>query len=166
MCIWTRFSALFYVNQVSNLTIWIVVGHWRWTTELTLFPTGDLVLTCQMRFQPFEDTMRRVPQAKPTGLFKCPIQQTTKREKRAVPFIITSAVREVERRGITEVSQGGGEEGYHWGESGMWRGGASHKFFSYIIVSLKITLFITFIFKYQICVIAVAFSRIDAKVFV
>jgi hypothetical protein len=37
------------------------------------------------------------------GLFKAPIQQTTKREKRAVPFIITSAVREVERRGITEV---------------------------------------------------------------
>ena len=68
-------------------------------------------MTCQMRFQPFEDTMRRVPQAKPTGLFKCPIQQTTKREKRAVPFIITSAVREVERRGI--MSQGGGEEGHH-----------------------------------------------------
>jgi hypothetical protein len=39
----------------------------------------------------------------PAGLFKAPIQQTTKREKRAVPFIITSAVREVERRGITEV---------------------------------------------------------------
>ena len=70
-------------------------------------------MTCQMRFQPFEDTMRRVPQAKPTGLFKCPIQQTTKREKRAVPFIITSAVREVERRGITEVSQRGGEERHH-----------------------------------------------------
>jgi hypothetical protein len=64
---------------------------------------GDLVLTCQMRFQPFEETLRRVPTAKSTGLFKSPIQQTTKREKRAVPFIITSAVREVERRGITEV---------------------------------------------------------------
>jgi hypothetical protein len=29
--------------------------------------SGDLILTCQMRFQPFEETLRRVPTAKPTG---------------------------------------------------------------------------------------------------
>ena len=47
--------------------------------------------------------MRRVPTSKPSGLFGTQITQATKREKRAVPFIITSCVREVERRGITEV---------------------------------------------------------------
>merc|ERR1712107_414139 len=49
------------------------------------------------------ETIRRVPTSKPAGLFKTPITQTTKKEKRAIPFIITSAVREVERRGISEV---------------------------------------------------------------
>ena len=61
------------------------------------------MLTCQTKFLAFEETIRRVPAAKPTGLFKTSISQTTKKEKRAIPFIITSAVREVERRGINEV---------------------------------------------------------------
>jgi len=60
-------------------------------------------LTCELRFIGYEETTRRVPQSKPAGLFKTQIQQTTKKEKRAVPFIITSCVREVERRGINEV---------------------------------------------------------------
>jgi active breakpoint cluster region-related protein len=47
--------------------------------------------------------MRRVPTSKPSGLFGTPIAMVTKREKRAVPFIITSCIREVERRGIAEV---------------------------------------------------------------
>jgi len=64
---------------------------------------SDLMLTCQTKFLAFEETIRRVPAAKPTGLFKTSISQTTKKEKRAIPFIITSAVREVERRGINEV---------------------------------------------------------------
>jgi len=64
---------------------------------------NDVMLTCQTKYLAFEETIRRVPTAKPTGLFKTSIQQTTKKEKRAVPFIITSSVREVERRGITEV---------------------------------------------------------------
>ena len=64
---------------------------------------ADVVLTCRMKFSAFEETIRRVPASKPAGLFKTPIYQTTKKEKRAVPFIITSAVREVERRGIAEV---------------------------------------------------------------
>ena len=37
------------------------------------------------------------------GLFGTPISVTCRKEKRAVPFIITSCVREVERRGITEI---------------------------------------------------------------
>lgn len=64
---------------------------------------ADVVLTCRMKFSAFEETIRRVPQAKPAGLFKTAITTTTRKEKRAVPFIITSAVREVERRGIAEV---------------------------------------------------------------
>ena len=64
---------------------------------------ADVVLGCRMKFSAFEETIRRVPTAKPAGLFKTGISETTKKEKRAVPFIITSAVREVERRGIGEV---------------------------------------------------------------
>lgn len=64
---------------------------------------NDVMLTCKMMFVSFEETIRRVPQSKPAGLFKTAIATTTKKEKRAVPFIITSTVREVERRGIPEV---------------------------------------------------------------
>ena len=65
---------------------------------------NDVVLTCSMKYVTFEETIRRVPNTKSTaGLFGAPIQACTKKEKRAVPFIITSCVREVERRGITEV---------------------------------------------------------------
>ena len=63
----------------------------------------DVVLTCCMKFMTFEETMRRVPTNKATGLFGTPIAITCKKEKRAVPFIITSCVREVERRGISEI---------------------------------------------------------------
>jgi hypothetical protein len=64
---------------------------------------NDVVLTCSVKYLAFEETMRRVPTSKPNGLFGTPITIATKREKRAVPFIITSCVREVERRGIMEV---------------------------------------------------------------
>ena len=39
----------------------------------------------------------------PLGLFGTPITVTCRKEKRAVPFIVTSCVREVERRGISEI---------------------------------------------------------------
>lgn len=48
-------------------------------------------------------TSRRVPLAKPQGLFGAKIELVSKREKRLVPFIITSCVREVEKRGLCEV---------------------------------------------------------------
>ena len=38
-----------------------------------------------------------------SGLFGTPIAITCKKEKRAVPFIVTSCIREVERRGISEI---------------------------------------------------------------
>ena len=63
----------------------------------------DVVLTCSMKFVTFEETIRRVPTNKAAGLFGTPIAITGKKEKRAVPFIITSCVREVERRGISEI---------------------------------------------------------------
>ena len=67
---------------------------------------NDVVLVASMKFVTFEQTMRRVPTLgtkKSDGLFGCAIGAVTKRERRPVPFIITSTVREVERRGISEV---------------------------------------------------------------
>jgi hypothetical protein len=63
----------------------------------------DYVLTISTKFIPSEMTIRRVPTAKPSGLFGAKITQVCKREKRQVPFILTSCVREVERRGLNEV---------------------------------------------------------------
>ncbi|XP_012275257.1 active breakpoint cluster region-related protein [Orussus abietinus] len=64
---------------------------------------GPTTLEVTLRFVPSEVTLRRVPSAKPQGLFGARIQQVCKREKRDVPFIITACVREVERRGVGEV---------------------------------------------------------------
>lgn len=79
----------------------------NWLTNLLVeqrISMNDVVLTCGMKFVTFEETLRRVPGLKSTtGLFGTPIAVSSKREKRAVPFIITSCVREVERRGISEV---------------------------------------------------------------
>ncbi|XP_017755359.1 PREDICTED: active breakpoint cluster region-related protein isoform X2 [Eufriesea mexicana] len=64
---------------------------------------GPATLDVALRFVPSEVTLRRVPSAKPQGLFGAKIQQVCKREKRDVPFIITACVREVEKRGVGEV---------------------------------------------------------------
>merc|ERR1719245_2654962 len=70
---------------------------------------NDVVLVTSMKFVTFEETIRRVPASSATGsskgnpLFGVPIQTVTKRERRPVPFIITSCIREVERRGLGEV---------------------------------------------------------------
>ena len=70
---------------------------------------NDVVLVTAMKFVTFEETMRRVPAAAggaskgQPGLFGAPIHTVTKRERRPVPFIITSCIREVERRGLSEV---------------------------------------------------------------
>ncbi|XP_046744957.1 active breakpoint cluster region-related protein [Diprion similis] len=64
---------------------------------------GPATLGVVLKFVPSEVTLRRVPSAKPQGLFGAKIQQVCKREKRDVPFIVTACVREVERRGVGEV---------------------------------------------------------------
>ncbi|XP_023247282.1 active breakpoint cluster region-related protein [Copidosoma floridanum] len=64
---------------------------------------GPANLEVSFKFVPSEVTLRRVPSAKPQGLFGAKIQQVCKREKRDVPFIITACVREVEKRGMAEV---------------------------------------------------------------
>ncbi|XP_021961038.1 active breakpoint cluster region-related protein isoform X2 [Folsomia candida] len=62
----------------------------------------DYTLSVSTRFTPSEMTIRRVPTSKAGALFGAKITQVCKREKRQVPFIITSCVKEVERRGINE----------------------------------------------------------------
>ncbi|KAJ8681300.1 hypothetical protein QAD02_017087 [Eretmocerus hayati] len=64
---------------------------------------GPASLDVTLKFIPSEVTLRRVPSAKPQGLFGAKVQQVCKREKREVPFIITACVREVEKRGMAEV---------------------------------------------------------------
>uniref|UniRef100_A0A336KRS3 CSON014887 protein n=1 Tax=Culicoides sonorensis TaxID=179676 RepID=A0A336KRS3_CULSO len=62
-----------------------------------------LTLNLNIRFIPGELSLRRVPTTKPGSLFGSKLQNVLKRERREIPFIITSCIREVERRGICEV---------------------------------------------------------------
>ncbi|XP_055637377.1 active breakpoint cluster region-related protein isoform X2 [Toxorhynchites rutilus septentrionalis] len=62
-----------------------------------------LSLNTVIRFVPGEVTLRRVPTSKPGALFGAKLQQVIKREKRDIPFIVSACVREVERRGMSEV---------------------------------------------------------------
>ncbi|XP_053609189.1 active breakpoint cluster region-related protein isoform X1 [Plodia interpunctella] len=64
---------------------------------------GGGSLPLRLRVLPPEREARRVPAAKAGALFGAKITHVAKREKRDVPFIISACVREVERRGITEV---------------------------------------------------------------
>ncbi|KAF4527893.1 hypothetical protein B566_EDAN011284 [Ephemera danica] len=76
------------------------LGDQRVSRTLTL---QGCELELSLRFVPSEVTLRRVPTAKSAGLFGAKIQHVCKRQKRPVPFIITSCVREVERRGMNEI---------------------------------------------------------------
>ncbi|XP_054730679.1 active breakpoint cluster region-related protein isoform X2 [Anastrepha obliqua] len=62
-----------------------------------------LTLNTMLRFVPGEVTLRRVPTSKPGALFGAKMSQVLKREKRDIPFIISACIREVERRGMSEV---------------------------------------------------------------
>lgn len=64
---------------------------------------NNLYLTLSLRFVPSEVTLRRVPTAKSGALFGAKIHLVCKRQKRPIPFIVTSCIREVERRGMNEV---------------------------------------------------------------
>ncbi|XP_012156415.1 active breakpoint cluster region-related protein isoform X2 [Ceratitis capitata] len=62
-----------------------------------------ITLNTTLRFVPGEVTLRRVPTSKPGALFGAKMSQILKREKRDIPFIISACIREVERRGMSEV---------------------------------------------------------------
>ncbi|XP_036318083.1 active breakpoint cluster region-related protein isoform X2 [Rhagoletis pomonella] len=62
-----------------------------------------ITLNTTLRFVPGEVTLRRVPTSKPGALFGAKMSQVLKREKRDIPFIISACIREVERRGMSEV---------------------------------------------------------------
>ncbi|XP_032516984.2 active breakpoint cluster region-related protein isoform X1 [Danaus plexippus] len=64
---------------------------------------GGGSLPLRLRVLPPERSARHVPSAKPGALFGAKITHVAKREKRNIPFIISACVREVERRGISEV---------------------------------------------------------------
>lgn len=63
----------------------------------------SISINTSMKFTPGEVSLRRVPTSKPGALFGSKMQQVLKREKRDVPFIISACIREVERRGLSEV---------------------------------------------------------------
>uniref|UniRef100_A0AAG5D1F2 Uncharacterized protein n=1 Tax=Anopheles atroparvus TaxID=41427 RepID=A0AAG5D1F2_ANOAO len=72
-------------------------------TRKVLKLSETLSISTVIRFVPGEVTLRRVPTSKPGALFGAKLQLVIKREKRDIPFIVSACVREVERRGMTEV---------------------------------------------------------------
>ncbi|GBP07595.1 Breakpoint cluster region protein [Eumeta japonica] len=76
----------------------------RETPQARVLKLGDnLILNTTIHFVPGEVTLRRVPTSKPGALFGAKMQQVLKREKRDIPFIISACIREVEKRGMSEV---------------------------------------------------------------
>uniref|UniRef100_A0A0A1XHH4 Breakpoint cluster region protein n=1 Tax=Zeugodacus cucurbitae TaxID=28588 RepID=A0A0A1XHH4_ZEUCU len=78
---------------------------WLQETPLSrILKLGETItLNTTLRFVPGEVTLRRVPTSKPGALFGAKMSQILKREKRDIPFIISACIREVERRGMSEV---------------------------------------------------------------
>lgn len=60
-------------------------------------------LRVALKFVPCEVSLRRVPTGKAGSLFGEKIQNVCKRQKRDIPFIVSACIREVERRGMSEV---------------------------------------------------------------
>ncbi|XP_077509422.1 rho GTPase activating protein at 1A [Amblyomma americanum] len=67
------------------------------------FSLQDFTLNLSIKYNSSDVGLQRVPSCKPVGSFGIKVQQVCKKEKSAVPFVITTCVREVERRGINEV---------------------------------------------------------------
>ncbi|XP_055712401.1 active breakpoint cluster region-related protein isoform X2 [Phlebotomus papatasi] len=72
-------------------------------TNKTLNLSESIKLNTTIKFLPDEGVLRRVPTSKPGALFGSKMLQVVKREKRNTPFIISACIREVERRGMSEV---------------------------------------------------------------
>lgn len=62
-----------------------------------------LTLHLSLRFAQCEMSLRRNPSAKPCGVFGLKLSHVLKKEKRNIPFLISSCVREVEKRGLQEL---------------------------------------------------------------
>ncbi|XP_074032954.1 rho GTPase activating protein at 1A [Leptinotarsa decemlineata] len=67
------------------------------------FSINGCTLRMGLKYIPCEVSLRRVPTGKVGALFGEKIQAVCKRQKRNIPFIITACIREVERRGMSEV---------------------------------------------------------------
>jgi hypothetical protein len=65
--------------------------------------SDTITLNTTLKFVPAEVSLRRVPTSKPGALFGAKLSSVLKREKREIPFIISASIREVERRGMSEV---------------------------------------------------------------
>ncbi|XP_030760725.1 active breakpoint cluster region-related protein-like [Sitophilus oryzae] len=72
------------------------------TTERKL-TINSCIFRMDLRYVPCEVSLRRVPTGKVGALFGEKILAVCKRQKRNIPFIITACIREVERRGMSEV---------------------------------------------------------------
>ncbi|XP_018325417.1 active breakpoint cluster region-related protein [Agrilus planipennis] len=64
---------------------------------------NNCTLRIGLKFVPCEVSLRRVPTGKAGSLFGEKIQNVCKRQKRDIPFIVSATIREVERRGMSEV---------------------------------------------------------------
>ncbi|KAL1418574.1 hypothetical protein MTO96_005609 [Rhipicephalus appendiculatus] len=69
------------------------------------FSLQDFTLNLSIKYNSSDVGLQRVPSCKPVGSFGVKVQQVCKKEKSAVPFVITTCVREVERRDPYEAEQ-------------------------------------------------------------
>ncbi|XP_076364187.1 active breakpoint cluster region-related protein-like [Tachypleus tridentatus] len=63
----------------------------------------EYMLTLRIKFVPSEIALRQIPSSKNAGMFGAKLEQVCKNEGSNIPFIISSCVREVEKRGMKEV---------------------------------------------------------------
>ncbi|KAK3083859.1 hypothetical protein FSP39_004234 [Pinctada imbricata] len=64
---------------------------------------NELSLTISVRHSPATKTLKRTPSRLQGGIFGAKISTVTSREKKTVPTIVTSCIKEVEGRGMTEL---------------------------------------------------------------
>ncbi|CAG2167164.1 unnamed protein product [Oppiella nova] len=68
-----------------------------------MVPILDCILTLNIRYVSSQSQTARFPASKVCGAFGVNVQQVCRKEKTSVPYLITSCIREVERRGMKEV---------------------------------------------------------------
>ncbi|XP_054154241.1 active breakpoint cluster region-related protein-like [Oppia nitens] len=68
-----------------------------------MVPILDCVLTISARYVSSESQLSRLPVTKTCGAFGLAVAQVCRKEKTSIPYLISSCIREVERRGMKEV---------------------------------------------------------------